>query len=230
MSKLPNSAELQKAWEELQDIHARYLARHDVKLPQAIQYNERAKSIWLAVLFHYQGLDVHKNTISAICQRDKPDLAPDQQVRHLKRDGWRLKSDGKGNHNLDPYQPSLEVLNIRNRRDGLLSAESFEDVKRVFGHSCATCGAREGRPDPRYGEDKVRLQRGHRDPAKPAADKQNIIPQCQFCNRAYRGDFVFDEKGRAWAIADIGPVQRASTEAKQKVLRFLRELFNGGDK
>ncbi|MXX51335.1 MAG: hypothetical protein F4Z39_09980 [Chloroflexi bacterium] len=230
MSKLPNSTELQKAWEELQDIHAQYLARHDVKLPRAIQYNERAKSIWLAVLFHWEGQDVHKNTISAVCQRDNSNLAPDQQVRHLKRDGWRLISDGQGNHNLDPYQPSLELLNDKTRRDGLLSAKSFEEVKRAFGYSCATCGAREGRPDPRYGEDKVKLQRGHRDPAKAATDKLNIIPQCQFCNRAYRGDFVFDEKGGALAIAGIGPVQRASDEVKQKVLRFLRELFNGGDK
>lgn len=230
MSELPSKLALQKAWEELQDIHSQYLARHDVRIPRANQYNERAKSIWLAVLFHWHGEDVHKNTISAVCQRDNPGLAPDQQVRHLKRDGWRLESDGRGNHRLDPFQPSLEFVNVKSRRDGLLSAESFADIKRVFGHSCATCGAREGRPDPRYGEDIVVLQRGHRDPAKSAGDRLNIIPQCQFCNRAYRGDFVFDEKGRAWAIADIGPVQRASSDVKRKVLRFLRELFNGSDK
>jgi len=227
MHELPSEFELQEAWEELQEIHSQYLARHEVSIPRVSQYNQRAKSIWLAVLFFYVGEDVHKNTISAVCQRDNPDLAPDQQVRHLKRDGWRLISDGRGNHNLDPYQPSLELLNDKARRDGLLSAESFEQVKKAFGFSCATCGAREGRPDPRYGEDKVVLQRGHRDPAKPATDKLNIIPQCQFCNRAYRGDFVFDEKGRAWAVADIGPVQRASAEVKKKILQFLRDLFFG---
>ena len=225
MLNLPSKVELQRAWEELQDIHEQYLARHAVKLPRANQYNESAKSIWLAVLFLKRGEDVHKNMISVVCQRDKPDLAPDQQVRHLKRDGWRLRSDGRGNHSLDPFQPSLEYLNIKTRREGLLSAESFEDIKRTFGHRCATCGAREGRPDSRYGEDKVELQRGHRDPAKPASDKLNIIPQCQFCNRAYRGDFVFDEKGRAWAVADIGPVQRATLEVQRKVLKFLSDLF-----
>ena len=30
----------------------------------------------------------------------------------------------------------------------------------------------------------------------------------QFCNRAYRRDFTFDEKGRTRAVADIGPAQR----------------------
>lgn len=230
MQELPSDSNLQNAWDELQDIHEEYLAKFDVKLPRANLYNERAKSIWLAVLYHFVGKDVHKNTISAVCQRDNPNLAPDQQVRHLKRDGWKLISDGNGNHKLDPFQPSLELMNDRVRRDGLLSAESFEDVKRTFGHKCATCGAREGRPDSRYGEDLVVLQRGHRDPAKPGTDKLNIIPQCQFCNRAYRGDFVFDERGRAWAVADIGPVQRASLEVKKKVLQFLRDFFNGGVK
>jgi len=227
MYDLPSRSALQKAWEDLQEIHAQYLAKYRVKLPPAIQYDEQARSIWLSVLFHYQGQDAHKNLVRAVCQRDYPGLAPDQQVRHLKRDGWKLHNDGKGNHRLDPFQPSLEYLNTEYRKDGLLAAKSFDDIKRTFGYSCATCGAREVWPDPRYGEDKVRLQRGHRDPAKPANDKLNIIPQCQFCNRAYRGDFVFDEKGRAWAVADIGPVQRASTDVKKNLLQFLRGLFNG---
>jgi len=227
MYDLPSRSALQKAWEDLQEIHAQYLAKYRVKLPPAIQYDEQARSIWLSVLFHYQGQDVHKNFISAVCQRDYPGLAPDQQVRHLKREGWKLHKNGKGNQGLGPCQPSLENRNTEDRKDGLLAAKSFDDIKRTFGYSCATCGAREGWPDPRYGEDKVRLQRGHRDPAKPANDKLNIIPQCQFCNRAYRGDFVFDEKGRAWAVADIGPVQRASTEVKKNLLQFLRGLFNG---
>lgn len=227
MTNLPSTSALQRAWEELQDMHSEYLDKFNVKLPPTVQYSDQAKSIWLAVLFHYQRKDVHKNFISAVCQRDKPSLAPDQQVRHLKRDGWKLHNDGKGNHRLDPYQPSLEYLNTQARKDGLLAANTFDNIKRTFGFSCATCGAREGRPDPRYGEDEVKLQRGHRDPAKPANDKLNIIPQCQFCNRTYRGDFVFDEKGRAWAVADIGPVQRASVDVKKKLLQFLRDLFGG---
>ena len=230
VTNLPAKSDLQSAWEELQDIHTRYLARYEVKLPRAIHYNDQAKSIWLAVLFHYRDKIVHKNSISAVCRRDRPSLAPDQQVRQMKRDGWRLHSDGKGNHRLDPYEPSLEYMNEATRRARLLSAESFDDIKRTFGYRCATCDAGEGEPDSRFGKDKVKLQRGHRDPAKPADDKLNIIPQCQFCNRAYRGDFVFDEKGRAWAVADIGPVRRASTDVKKKLFQFLENLLQGAVK
>ncbi len=223
--ELPTREELQQAWEDLQDIYTQYLKRHDVKIPNSTRYNGVAKSIWLSVLHYYEDEQVHKDLISDICQRDLPNSARDQQVRHLKRDGWRLAPAKRGFHLLDPYQPSAEWINDKARRDGVLNAGSFEDIKTVFGDSCATCGAREGRPDPRYGEDKVVLQQGHRDPFKPATDMTNIIPQCQFCNRAYRKDFVFDEKGRAWAIADIGPIQRATVEIKRRVFSWLNEFF-----
>lgn len=96
----------------------------------------------------------------------------------------------------------------------------------AFGNRCATCGAVAGEPDPRYGRDRVQLQQGHRDPSKPSSDRLNIIPQCQFCNRQYRDDFVFDEKGRAHAIAGLGPVQRASREVQRKVWEFLKGKFS----
>lgn len=120
MNQLPSPDELQNCWEELQEVHAQYLARHEVKLPRAEHYSELAKSIWLAVLFFYEGQPVHKNTISDICQRDGRGLGRDQQVRHLKRDGWRMENDGRGNHQLNPYEPSLEFLNDKARRDRLL--------------------------------------------------------------------------------------------------------------
>lgn len=225
MSELPTPEALQAAWEDLRTIHARYLQRHGVKIPNVERYNARAKSIWLAVLHHADGETVHKDIISDICQRDRPSLGRDQQVRHLKRDGWRLAGAG-GNHRLDPYQPSLEWMNLHARRTGRLTATTFAELKSAYGNSCATCGAVEGRPDPRYGEDRVVLQQGHMDPSKPADDRSNIIPQCQFCNRAYRGDFVFDEKGRAYALADIGPVERASMAVKRKVYGWLTQFFS----
>ena len=222
--KLPTPEELQTAWNEVREIHSRHLQMHDVKLPNSEHYSDAAKSIWLAVLYHFERQPVHKNFISDVCQRDKPILARDQQVRHLKRDGWRLTGAG-GFHQLDPYQPSPEWITERSRQAGRLNARSFGDLKRLYGDSCATCGAREGRPDPRYGLDLVVLQQGHMDPAKAANDKDNIIPQCQFCNRAYRSDFVFDEKGRAYAVADIGPVKRASKQVQSKIHNWLLSVF-----
>ena len=95
----------------------------------------------------------------------------------------------------------------------------------MYENRCATCGTKEGEPSHRYGEDKVVLQQGHRDPSKPATDLDNIIPQCQFCNRAYRGDYVFDDKGRVSAIADLRPVQKATKSVQRKVYEWLKKAI-----
>ena len=221
MSELPTSEALQRAWDDLREIHTEYLQRHGVKIPDTGQYRRFAKSIWLAVLHYYQNKSVHKDTISDICQRDQPKLGRDQQVRHLKRDGWKL-TGARGYHRLDPYQPSPEWVNEMARQRGRIEAETFAEVKQLYGDRCATCGARAGRPDSRYGEDIVILQQGHMEPTKPAI-RENIIPQCQFCNRAYRRDYVFDDKGRVRAVADIGPVQRAAPAVKQKIWQWLKD-------
>ena len=105
---------------------------------------------------------------------------------------------GRGSHALNPYKVSPEFETDKRRRQGTLSAKNFDELKEVFGNQCATCGAKEGETNPRYGDDIVELQRGHKDPDKPMT-LDNIIPQCQFCNRAYRRDYVFDDKGRVFS-------------------------------
>lgn len=221
----PTPDDLQKSWEDLYNIYVQHLKEHEVKLPNVRRYNEQAKSIWLAVLHYYKGENVHKSFISEICQRDNPNLGPDQQVRHLKRDGWHLTNDGRGNHLLDPYQPSSEWETDKKRRHGRLRAKDFNGIKDAYENRCASCGTKEGEPSHRYGEDKVILQQGHKDPSKSPTDLNNIIPQCQFCNQAYRGDYVFDEKGRVSAIADLRPVRKATKAIQRKVYEWLKTQF-----
>lgn len=132
MSELPTSEALQRAWDDLREIHTEYLQRHGVKIPDTGQYRRFAKSIWLAVLHYYQNKSVHKDTISDICQRDQPKLGRDQQVRHLKRDGWKL-TGARGYHRLDPYQPSPEWVNEMARQRGRIEAETFAEVKQLYG-------------------------------------------------------------------------------------------------
>ena len=78
-------------------------------------------------------------------------------MRHLKRDGWHIGKGGE--HVLDPYNPSPEFANEQARRRGRLEAQSFEDLKKTYGWSCATCGASEGEPDVRYGDADSRIVR-----------------------------------------------------------------------
>ncbi|MXY47066.1 MAG: hypothetical protein F4Y44_08800 [Chloroflexi bacterium] len=218
---LPSRAELKAAYDDIARIHRTHLSQHGVRLPDANSY----KWVWLGMLHYHKGERVHKNRISDAVRSIYPEAARDQQVRHLKRDGWNIEGS-QGYHSLgNPYQPSPDFVNERARRQGRLSAESFDDLKTSFGNRCATCGAVEGEPDPRYGADVVQLQQGHQDPDADSASIANIIPQCQFCNRAYRRDFVFDDKGRVRAVADIGPVRRASLPVQRKVWDFLRPKF-----
>ncbi len=219
---LPTPSELQKAWEDIQRLHTQYLAVHEVIIPKVDDYAAHNRSLQLAVLWHYRDREVHKDEVSAIAQRDRPGAATDQQIRHLKRDGWDI-GPKPGRHKLNPFRPSQEFVNENARKRMRLGAEDFESVKQAFGGRCATCGATEGEPDPRYGSNVVRLQRGHRDPHEAGDDPENIIPQCQFCNQAYRNDFVFDEKGRATAVASVRPVSRASSAVQREIRNLLCE-------
>lgn len=215
---LPTVEELATAWVEAKRVHRSHLAPHEVKLPR----EDSPRRIWLAMLFHYQPNPVHKNEISDAVRRELPDAAPDQQVRHLRSDGWNVEDHAPGLHALaDPFRPSPDYANERVRRSGTIAAADFEALKQRYGYRCATCGANEGEPDPRYGSGSVRLQRGHKDPERPADDPMNIIPQCSACNRAYRDDFVFDDRGRVTAVAAVRPVRRASVSVRRKIRDFL---------
>ena len=220
---LPSPAELDTAYRDIARIHAEHLAQHGVKLPAKNSH----KRIWLAMLHHYAPEQVHKDEISDAVRREYPNAGRDQQVRHLKRDGWNIAGSGGFHQLADPYRPDQGFVNERNRRQGRLNAGDFTQLITAFGNRCATCGAREGEPDPRYGPDRVTLQQGHQDPDRPANDPDNIIPQCQFCNRAYRRDFVFDSRGRARAVADVGPVRRANRTVQRKIWELLRQRFGG---
>lgn len=222
--ELPTRKQLEQAYEKAARIHKTHLDQHDVKMPQMSSY----KWVWLAMLVHFEGVPVHKDDISDAVRRVFPGAGRDQQVRHLKRDGWNIESAGAGEHVLkDPYKPSSDFVNERTRRLGQISAEDFEGLVKAFGNRCATCGGVLGEPDPRYGDEVIKLQRGHQDPFGPG-DKSNIIPQCQFCNRAYKSDYVFDDKGRVKAVADVGPVKRARKRVQQKVYEFLKKKLDNG--
>jgi hypothetical protein len=217
---LPTPQELQAAWTELRTIHTEYLAVHEVVIPSVEHYADHNKAVWLAALWYWRDREVHKDEISTIVRRDVEGAGADQQVRHLKRDGWDI-GPRAGRHRLNPYEASQEFQNMNARKRRRLAATDFDSIKQSFGNRCATCGAREGQPDPRYGRNKVQLQQGHRDPNEAGDDMANIIPQCQFCNRSYGNDFVFDDKGRVHAVAGIGPVQRASTTVQRLILEWL---------
>ncbi len=187
-----------------------------------------AKAYQLAILLHCSPNFVHKDKISDVIRQWIPYAARDQQVRHLKRDGWNLETDGGKHRITDPYRTHPNYARQQIKSQNLLLAGDFDGIKRAFSFKCATCGAKEDEPHPRYTEGIVKLQQGHMDPAK-AQTTANIIPQCQFCNRAYKDDFTFDEKGRVKAVASPKPVLRASKQVRLLVADALQKKDGKND-
>ena len=221
---LPTPEQLQRAWVGLQDIHKRYLAVHEVWIPKTEHYTDHNKAVWLSGLWHYKERVVYKDEVSVVTRRDINGAAADQQVRHLKRHGWD-KVTKHGRHKLSPYQPSPEFLNASTRKRMCLSATDFDGIKRSFGFRCATCGAKEGEPDPRYGAAFVKIQQSHRNPNAVGDVPDNIIPQCQFCICSYSNDFILDDKGRVYAVASVQPVRRATKSVQRKILTYFTKHF-----
>ena len=221
--------ELKKAYKKAVKIHKKHLADDNVKLPDW----GSGKGYWLAVLIHYSPKFVHKDVMSAIVRKYNPKAGTDQQVRHLSRDGWNLEGDGKGAHRIKDARLVHQGYAVeKTRSENLLNADDFDAIKAAYDNKCVSCGATEGEESPRYqGDGIVKLQKGHRDPELPMK-KGNVIPQCQFCNRAYKNDFTFDKKGRVRAVADPRPVLRASKTVKAKVMTALKEETkkNAGEK
>lgn len=218
---IPTKEELQKSWEELKEIHEDLLEDKGIKLPKGEEFDKSNKSVWLSVLYLHKDRYVHKNEISTITQHYRANAGGDQQVRHLKRDGWFI-GDEPGRHKLDVTKVSPEFVSSSKLKNARLKAEDFEGIKQAYGNRCATCGAKEGETSRRYGDKPIKLQQAHMEPSKSGKDIRNIIPQCQYCNQAYLNDFTFDDKGRVRAIASVEPVKRATKPVQEKVFSWLK--------
>lgn len=111
----------------------------------------------------------------------------------------------------------------KTRQKKPVATVDFAELKKTHNNRCIICGAVEGKEHPSHaGSAKVKLQKGRRDPGKEH-DMENTIPQCQYCKRSYRDDFIFDKKGRAKAVASVTPVQRASKNVQQEIKKWLDE-------
>jgi hypothetical protein len=205
-----------------------YLKEYDVKMPDRKAYS----ALWLIFLRKHLGRLVHKDTIADFVISVRPRAGRDQQVRHLAARGWYVLNKGEklpqdddvvpsGYHVLvSVEQPKPDFLWKALKRAGRIAARNFEQLKAVYAWRCASCGSQEGKPHLLMQNRRTKLQQGHMDPRKKLT-LENSIPQCQVCNRVYKDDYVFDEKGRVIAVAGIGPVSRAAEEVQAKIREWL---------
>jgi enamine deaminase RidA (YjgF/YER057c/UK114 family) len=226
---------IEDVWAKLVADHAEHLALYGVGIPERLVVKSSGlpckTALQLVVLRQFMGRAIHKNQVSRFIQRWYPKHG-DTQVRHLAaQQGWNVLCKGDRYHGKIRLPDGYHVLVStqtpkiawQQRRGGLLGATDWDDLLERYGHRCATCGAADKQKHPLH-DQKVRLERGHKDPHGDDG-LGNTIPQCQFCNRAYRNKVVFDDEGRVTALASPDLVLASTPEVIREIFRVLGEQF-----
>lgn len=103
---------------------------------------------------------------------------------------------------------------------------NWEEIKEKYDYRCATCGSKEGEPHFHWKGTITKLQKSHKDPNKPLTI-DNVIPQCQKCNRADRNRWVYDDYGRVIKLADPSFVRNFDDSVKWIIYKILYKEFKG---
>lgn len=219
-----------------------HLKDKGVNLPRLRKPNGRFTKDALVLVYLAYGYPktrwVTKAELTEFVRQFYPETPDVQAGRHLgMQSGFYIVSTKRGNATVPEglkgkgaYKlVSLEQPHPSWSPKRQITAEvDFEELKRRYGYRCATCGSKEGKENWRYQGVITKLQMGHMNPHKPLTP-DNIIPQCEQCNRADRGNWVYDERGRVIGVAKaqvvIQSIQKGYlTEDDQRQLyEFLRK-------
>jgi hypothetical protein len=159
-----------------------------------------------------------------------------QQARHLAaQKGWYINSGTRGNGKVKLKPGTYQLFSLEkpypnfNQTKRVKIDIEWDGIKQKYDYRCATCGSKEGEQHFHWKNATTKLQKAHKDPRKEL-EKNNIIPQCQFCNRAYRDFWVFDDKGRISKIANANVVlNKADGEIQYKIYKILYNKYKGRD-
>ena len=239
--------EIKRIYEMIRKYHDKYLKQHGVKLPSLTDKQGNYTKDALVLVYLAQGYPntrkVSKGELTQFIRRYDEEVRDVQQARHLAaQKGWFIVSGERGNRlegevlkrgeyklvSLEEPYPGFR----RHRAEGAeeaeeeISEEEWEELKKKYGNRCATCGSEEGKPHLHWPNVITKLQKAHMDPYKSLV-RGNVIPQCQECNRAYKNNWVYDEKGRVIALANPEVIKRSNIKVKLGVYKILYEEFGG---
>lgn len=226
--KLP--CEIEKIHPVLEILYDKFLKQHRVKSHELKKKNGEYKGTALALVafiaypFHF----IHKDVLSKFIREITGNSQGDFQARHLAaQNGWNILNKNESYYGSFRTKSGFHMITdftvaklgyVPDRRDDLIT--DFNEMKKHYGHRCATCGAKEGEPAPRNPSKLTALQRGHCDPTRPLTD-DNTIPQCEECNQLYKNDFVFDLNGVAVALGTPKIFKNTSEEIKNNCYAHL---------
>jgi hypothetical protein len=223
----------------IQEYHNKYLKKYDVKMPAL--YNSKGKFTKNALVLVYLSIGypktrkVTKMELTTFMRNYYPDVPDVQQARHLgAQNGWWIVAGGRDNAVLIVERGSYQLYTLEEPypsfKKGHRVSEigNWEEIKASYGYRCATCGSKEGEPHLHWRGTITKLQKSHKDPNKPLTI-DNIIPQCQKCNRADRNRWVYDDYGRVIKLADPSFVRNFDDEVRWRIYKILYKEFKGID-
>lgn len=214
--------EIEQTYNLIKEYHKKHLQEYGVVLPQLRKSGRFTKDA-LTLVYLAHGYPetrwISKTELTNFIRKYYPETNDVQSARHLgMQKGFYIVSSRRGNYipenNPPPDRSSYLLVSLEtphpafvpSRREG--DDANFEEIKRRYGYRCATCGSKENETNLRYPGQITQLQKAHRNPKQPL-EGQNIIPQCQFCNRADRNYWVYDERGRVIGVADLRPIRKS---------------------
>ena len=225
-----NRAKRDEIWQALVDDYNNVLKVDGVKIPK----RNSSKASWLILLKAFETAQVQKEVFGEFAKIENPNASGDQQVRHLKRDGWYVLGAGDKIPHTQQTIPAGDYLMVTSRQKhpdysnqtagNTLTQAEFEKTKNAFGNRCASCGSVEGQPHRYHSTKIVTLHKGHMDPNKPLT-KENVIPQCQVCNQSYKDKFIFDKTGKVRKINSVDLVIAADIQLQEKIFKRLKPKF-----
>jgi len=229
---------IEKVYKTIEKYYNVYLKSVGVKMPNLKTKGNFTKDT-LVLTYLARGYPktriVSKKDLTEYIRKYYPSVSDVQQARHLgKQKGWYILSGTRGDMGEKVPKGSYKLVSLEQPYPGFspdfrsdAPEEKFwQELKQKYGNSCSTCGSVEGQPNRNNKSVRTSLDKGHKDPTKPLG-KNNIIPQCQICNRADKNNWVYDNKGRVTKLANPNIIKRSSKETKWEVYKILYKEFKG---
>ena len=214
--------------------HEQHLKQYGVKLPR-LEGPEGFTKNALVLGYLAEGYPntqtVTKRQLTGFVRQHYPDTNDVQQGRHLARNGFYIAAGGRDNREVELEIGEYKLVTLEQPYPGFAPHQVSEDadwdtIKDAYDHRCATCGSKESERSFHYPNTITRLQRGHKDPNK-SLEPENIIPQCEKCNRPDRNNWVYDENGRVIKVANGRVITRSDYEVRLEAYAVLYEEFEG---
>jgi len=212
---------------------AKKLVEESPVFKQGVKFPNKGtlKAYTIMLFIQYEGEVITKQEATKIVNNETGKVTNDlQELRHLgKQQGFNIIQGGEIHEGRKLKRGCYVLKNLtecnpywnKNRRgtDNL----NWDAKKKYYDYCCATCGAKEGNLH-KNTQRLIILEQGHMDPKKEM-NNDNIIPQCQECNRFYKNNYKFDKFGRHKGMTNEGIIKEHSDEQLKELYKVLSDKY-----